>query len=84
MKVKMLIIRPYCEILGKNEFMVWPIMGGDKKFKGPAGTTVIADVKGGKVALFFTLLSVLLTLGQDCACIQFCSRWNLRLDEIFV
>ena len=80
----MLITRPYCEILGKNEFMVWPIMGGDKKFKCPAGTAVIADVKGGKVALFFTLLSILLIFGQDCACIQFCSGWNLRLDEIFV
>ena len=59
-------------------------MGGDKKCKCPAGTTVIADVKGGKAALFFTLLSILLIFGQDCACIQFCSGWNLCLNEIFV
>ena len=57
-------------------------MGGDKKCRCPAGTTVIADVKGGKAALF--LLCLVYHLHLDKIVLVFCSGWNLHLDEIFV
>ena len=44
--------------------MAWPIMGGDKKRKGPAGTSVIADVRGGRAALFLLCLVYYLYLDK--------------------
>lgn len=57
----------------KDEFMVWPTMGRDNKFKCPTDTTITGDVKRGSIALFLTLFSTLLMLGQDYACISFCT-----------
>jgi len=78
--ISFVYIEPVVKYWKKNEFMVWPILGGDNKCNCPMGTLCKCE-KRDKLLCF--LLCLLCYLCLDKTVLVFHSIHRTHLDEIF-